>query len=161
MFMEGYRYEDIVKVTLIPPSIFKELAFTGRDSWLEQRNKFQQELIAKAVENNVEDVLKIRGLTISALHKYLYRLNAREGELSMKEAKLASDMLANLDRLYRLDHSKPTEITKKYSDMSPDEVRAEIRAEVLRLQQVDEIVDYSGQSPKTLDNVTYEDIKRH
>lgn len=161
MFMEGFRYEDIVKAYLIPPSIFKEHAFEKSDCWLLERDKFQAELIKKAVEGNVEDVLNIRGLTIGALQKYLVRLNARESELSMKEAKLASDMLANLDRIYRLDASKPTEITKKYEAMTPEQVRAAIKEEVERLQSVDEIVDYSNPKSTSPDLVNFDDLERH
>lgn len=138
MFFEGYAYPAIFAETALPTSVFlKHKASWGR---LQQR-ELERHLEKQLRDGKLKELEDIVGLSLTGLKKWLSRLVLREAELSTKEAKLLSDVIANMDRITRLESGRPTDI-KRYETMSPDELREEARTIIAELKEEDPVVDY-------------------
>jgi hypothetical protein len=126
LFLRDFGFEDIFIATEIPPDIFKYHAYEKPNCWVKERNTLVDLLLENAVKDKFEDVLEVKGLTVSVLKRWVLRLATRETEMDFKEAKLASEILSNFDKIARLDKGIPTEIKRDMS-LSPQELRSEIK----------------------------------
>lgn len=120
LFFKEYAYERIFLVTGVPPSVFY-----GRSRyWNKIKNrideKYLTKLRAKVVSKDATDLMK-KGTQI--LNLYFDRVIKRGTELDAKEAKLTSDILANIHRIKQLEEGKPTDISM-YEKMTTEEAMA-------------------------------------
>lgn len=138
MFFEGYQYPLIFTETLIPPNVFTK----HKSSWQRLQDRELDKQIQKSLrEGKLKELEEINSLSLAGLRKYIARVVLRQAELSTKEAKLLSDIVANLDRIARLESGRPTDI-KRYETMSPEELRKEAAQIVAELKEEDPVVDY-------------------
>ena len=103
--------------------MFEYHAYHKRDNWSTEKQAVIEKLLEQAVKTGkVQELEQIVGLSLDGLKKYLARMVLRETEITAKDAKLLSDIIANIDRISRLENNKPTEV-KRYEHMTPDEIR--------------------------------------
>lgn len=80
-------------------------------------------------------------LSLRGLKEHVRRIVARSEDMSGKDAKLLSDIIANIDRIGRLESGTPTEI-KRYESMTPAELKEEAKQIMEDLALEDPVVDY-------------------
>lgn len=137
----------------MPIPLFKKFAYR-KNGWFKKRQELQEQYLKEITQNSqsIKRIIRIYELGTKALEKYLYRLSIREGEIDTKEAKLISDIVANIDRIKRLEEGRPTEIVERYETLDIKELRAKAREVLIELQRDDGIVNYlegaEGEEPK-------------
>lgn len=87
---------------------------------------------------------KIVGLSTEVLIKFLTRQLARETEITSKDAKLVSDIIANVDRIDRLQNGEPTDI-KKFEHLTPEEVKDQVKLIMEDLALNDPMMEFIGE----------------
>lgn len=144
LYLKHYSEQVILFETKLPKSIYDRF----KVKWEEKRNKHLDNLINEHLKRGkFREIEDIFGLTLVGLKKYIHRLVTREEELEAKEAKLLSDVVANIHRIARLEEGKPTDI-RKYETLTPEELKAEARNILLDLQAEDDLVDYVPTKPE-------------
>lgn len=117
MYFKEYSLEQICLRTGVPPSVF----YARSKKWYRVKSrldeKFLVKLRARVVSKDATDLMK-KGTHIIGL--FFDRLIKRGTEIETKDAKLTSDILANIHRIKQLEEGKPTDITL-YEKMTPEE----------------------------------------
>lgn len=83
-----------------------------RDSgWKEEREKYWRQRTHEFIKGKVDGLDKVAGNSIKGLVSFTESMvrKGRDEGMGMKEAKLLSDILANIDRIARLEAGKPTD----------------------------------------------------
>lgn len=138
----------ILSATGMPIGLFKSLAYR-KNGWLARRERVQEQVLTTLVESgeSVQRIVRIHALGAKVLERYLSRLVVREEEISTKDAKLVSDIIANVDRIKRLDEGRPTEIVENISTMEISDLRNRARELLKQLEEDDGIVTYLPAEP--------------
>jgi len=143
------KYSFISEVLGVPEKQLQSWSGSGR--WYATRKQLEAQMIKEAIQKNKAGITAICGLSVEVLRKQLQRMVARDEELSMKEAKFASDILANIDRINRLDSSKPTEIIQR-QNLTPKAVEKKVREIFSELDKLDPMYDYEKRTGKGADS---------
>lgn len=138
LYLLGYDYKVIFQTTGIPRSQFNRY----KPHWDELKERELQKFVKKRIAKKAQELEEIVALSLGGLKEHLRRLIARGEDMSGKDAKLLSDIIANIDRIGRLEQGKPTDI-KRYETMTPDELKEEARKIVADLAEEDPIEDYT------------------
>lgn len=138
LYLLGHDYKVIFQATGIPRSQFNR----HKKHWDDIKERELQRFVQKRIAKKAQELEEIVALSLGGLKEHLRRVIARGEDMSAKDAKLLSDIIANVDRIGRLEQGKPTDI-KRYETMSPDELKEEARKIVADLAEEDPIVDYS------------------
>ena len=153
LFFQGYAYAHIFLETRVPPRVFNNLAFKARrgkkKNWLQLRDELQQKILEEATKEGktVQQLLRIQGLALVGLEKYIMRLTLRETELSMGEAKLLTGIVKDLHGIKQLELGKATDIVtvEHLKRLPPEELKQMAKATLEGLQVLDgEIVEYTA-----------------
>lgn len=149
LYFKDYRYSSIFLATNLPYETFQKCVYKRLKGqpvgWMAQRTKYQDEVFKSCVleGKTLEGLLRITNMSIAVLQRYCYRMVTREEEITTKDAKLLSDILANIHRLKQLEQGKPTDITEQqYRTMSSSEMKEEAIRLFQEMQTEDDIVDY-------------------
>lgn len=139
MFFDGHSYPVIFAETGLPTAVFLK----HKRSW----ERVRQETLNKLIESRLKigtlkEIEDIRALSLTGLKEYLSQLVLSGQRMTPKDAKLLSDIIANIDRIARLEGGKPTDI-KRYETMTPEELRQEARSIIEELKEEDPVVDYT------------------
>lgn len=90
----------------------------------ELRQKIDEQMVRNAVTGMEEDVKGVTSLTVAALKRYLTQVvKDPDMKLSVKDAKLISDIGANFHRIFQLIQNKPTAIHASLPAMTEEETR--------------------------------------
>lgn len=117
LYFKDYSTEQICLRTGVPPSVL--YGRTKKWSRVKERvdEKFLVSLRARVVSKDATDLMK-KGTHIIGM--FFDRLIKRGTEIETKDAKLTSDILANIHRIKQLEEGKPTDISV-YEKMTPEE----------------------------------------
>lgn len=111
---------------------------TGGECWNIERARRYNEIFDKALKDSHEAIKNILGLGTSNLKRTLEALLVREDPLTLNEAHKLSGIIAEMNKIIRLEEGKATDI-HAHIDTSPEGVRKLVD----ELQEVDPYVDYS------------------
>jgi len=118
MFFKEHTYPQIFEHTGVPPSVYYT---QKKNRWAKIKDKVDQKLLtnlrAKILSEEAGDILK-KGAYI--INLYFTKVIKRGGDIDNKDAKLTSDILANVHRLKQLEEGKPTDISF-VEKMAPEE----------------------------------------
>lgn len=143
LFFLDYSPIIIISATEMPAPTFKRFAYR-KNGWFKRKQEIQEQYIKELTKNgeSIKRIIRIYDLGTKALEKYLMRLTVREEEIQTKDAKLISDIIANIDRIKRLEEGRPTEIVERYDTLDIKDLRAKAREVLIELQRDDGIVNY-------------------
>lgn len=116
----------------------------------ERREKASSETLSKYVRGSLADMREIIKLSVDNLKRFLTAHSVNETIVSTKDAKLMSDILANIHRVVQLENGKPTNITETRA-VSQEELHEHLRQAIEDLKRVDPMVSYNdndGTDPK-------------
>ena len=159
MFFQDYGWEDIYVATGVPLYLFEDLAFHRRPNWATEKQEVVSALLESSVKKGkVKELEQIVGLTLDGLRKFLSRLVLRETEITPKDAKLLSDIIANIDRISRLELGKATDI-KRYEHMTPEQIKTTALEIVEQLKASDPVGNYGEEKVELPNMITPENFK--
>lgn len=137
MYWEGFSYNDIFKVTKIPLKVYRK----HENLWKRMVDREVSKRSERVINQAVEKVAYLRGMTIEVVLRSIERLAVRETELDVREIKLLGDLLYGIDRQWRLNEDKPTDITR-YERLTPKQLQEEAVKVLKDLREQDPIIDY-------------------
>lgn len=145
LFFLEYSLVSISEETQIPVNTLKHHAYRKNNNWKKHSKEEQRAMFDEALAGKRDKIQRIVGLTLQGLERFLIRLNTRESEVTVKDAKLLSDVLANTDRIGRLEAGEPTDI-RRLENLTPEEVRDEVRQILEELQEDDPMLEFMGEA---------------
>lgn len=137
LYFEGHSYQVIFQVTGLPKSQYLK----NKMQWEKLKQRAVEKTVKGFVRDKSKEIQDILALSLSGLKEHVRKLVSRNEDMSHKDAKLLSDIVANIDRIGRLELGKPTDI-KRYETMSPQELKEEAAKIMKDLELEDPIVDY-------------------
>lgn len=111
-----------------------------RHRYIRVREKVDQQLIKRAIGRMEGDVEAVTALTTAALKRFLTQAIQSDRELTVKDAKLISDIGANFHRILQLIKNKPTAIHANIQNVS-EEASIEALVGVIRSMKEDPMFD--------------------
>ena len=121
------------------PSISRMIKEGG---WREKRSKLWDQEVEKCISGKNFNLKKIVALAPQLLVRYLSGLLQKEDEMEMKDAKFLSDIIANVDRIVKLEDGLPTEhslVEHRYSSMK--EMQSDLQEMVDACKEADPLFD--------------------
>jgi hypothetical protein len=124
MYFEDHGLSEISRVTGISEGALSYYACRRKDgkTWYKEREDREKKVWEKVLTHQGRRIDSIVSLSTAALERFLERLIRRESEMDIKEAKLLSDVLANVHRIQRLENNEATDI-RHYENMTPEQIR--------------------------------------
>lgn len=124
LYFKEHTYDFIFEQTGIPLSVYRVRV-------TKQWAKLKKRLDEKLIDQLRKEVLSEKAGVIikkasNVIDLYFTRLMKRGAEVGGKDAKFASDIIANIHRMQRLEEGKPTEISK-IENMSQEEAMEYLR----------------------------------
>lgn len=110
MFFEGWALKDISEQLEL--KLFTVQKWCTRYQWRKQREELEIEAHSDAVRARSKEVAEIVKSGIWAIKSTIQKYS-ESGAMTMKDVKIMSDVLANLDKMTRLAEGKSTEITEE------------------------------------------------
>lgn len=114
--------------------------YIARAKLTKLRNRVDRSILENAVTANEKQFKEIIGLNTELIRRFLLQTLRADTNISVKDAKLASDIVANYWRLYQVIQGKPETINKNLEGLTPEDQR-EMAAEVLRMMREDPMLD--------------------
>lgn len=116
LFMDMVPHNDICQRLKVPSA---QLAAWRRDErWVEERESIEQATIDDAVAIRRMKVVRILRSTTDQLERGLRHLEERVDPPTLTEIKALSDIMANVDKIARLDAGKATEHVSTKTEVS-------------------------------------------
>lgn len=130
----------IFELTGLPKSVFLK----HKPKWEQLKQRALEKTVNGYIRDKSKEIQDIVALSLSGLKEHVRKLVSRNEDMTHKDAKLLSDIIANVDRIGRLEMGKPTDI-KRYETMGPQELKEEAQRIMKDLELEDPIVDYKEQ----------------
>jgi hypothetical protein len=144
LFLAGHQITDISYILDLPVKTLRKLVFgegedgsseipehlpriSGRKCWAAIREELDGGVITSYVTDKKMVLEKVNGTAVECvvhgLENILSKLRSQQGSpLSVKDVKTLSELVANFDRIVRLESGQATDITK-VGGLSPEELR--------------------------------------
>lgn len=148
LFIRGFNKELILADTNVPNHVFTWHAFKKANSWYQTRNALYRELVDAQVKEVVTEKVKtlsdIMTLSLEGLKGFVAEIAMGERQIEgTREAKLLSDIVANIHRIGQLEQGKPTAISNTMQAMTPQQVKERAIELFKEMDVADGVVVYS------------------
>lgn len=161
MFFQGMNSKEIEKATGIHAAKINKLInnpHRPQRTWITQKEEISKARAAILIGAFKDDALEMREILRlggRAIKTYLMELNENmdkgEAVLNTKDAKMISDLMANVHRIESLELNRPTDIVLT-KDLTIAEIQGLIPKVIQELQMLDPGINYTlGEPPKTID----------
>lgn len=156
LFLQDYPFETIFFFTGLPYKIY----FRKQNSWQKLKESLDEEILKEirneAISDKAEEFV-FRGLDLGL--KYLERVTKQGYTIDARDFKLIMDSVMAIHRVKQLETGNPTDISKAYDAMTPEDVKKhllELKEEILK--EHGEMLNYTDLSPEeALDQITNKD----
>lgn len=130
--MKHYPIPEISEVLNVRITTIE--AWSLRKRWPMKRAKLDERRLLATFKNQDKSLKGVVATAIDIIKNGLISFKAREKQLDTKDLKLLSDLLANFDRIVRLDEGKPTDhVLHEYERSGVDMILAKYKQEVQML----------------------------
>lgn len=109
LYLQYYSYTRIAEVTGLPRTT---VAYHASNHWKVERELEKAELFDHMSSAKKVQFTNITQASIQIMERALLNLASRKQPPTIQEATKASEIMATLDKITRLDDGKPTEITE-------------------------------------------------
>ena len=136
---------------LLDMSLFEVHSKIQSQNLKDEREKHSNEFIAKCIASQQNVYGEIISLSAESLRRWLSDLCKSERKMSVKDAKMLSDLVANVHRISQLERNLPTAINRA-ENVSVSDVKSALADAIDRLRQVDPFVSYQEASDSGSDD---------
>lgn len=128
---------------------------TLEENWMLERRQYYKHMMAEAVKDSgVNKFGNILEIGLELLYEHFKRMQANsEKNLSVKDMKLISDLITNVDRIIRLEKGKPTQHGVMEVKRSHDELIEETKKELEALLDNDPMAT-DGENDRGLSTIS-------
>ena len=119
------RYISVAKIAREHGVKRTTLQYHATTHWTALRENLKAETFSEFMDTKRENFVKMSQSSMSIIASALIELAQRDMPPTMREAQMAVNVLAELDKITRLDDGNPTEITAE-KPMSIENIRAKL-----------------------------------
>ena len=135
--VEGWKRSKIA--TALNRNVHCIGSLIRRRKFVELKEKLDARIIENAITESEKSSKQIIGLTDQVIIRYLTQVIRAEEKVSAKDAKLTSDIKANIFRIHQVSQGKPDTI-KKVENMTEQDFR-DLAKETYLLMKQDPLLD--------------------
>ena len=107
LFWQYWGYDDITREANVAKQTISQWAYDG--NWIEKRNQDEFELVSEYVARKAGLMSTISNLSLDLIAGSLKAIKAKGEPLSLTQAKIISDIFAQVDKIIKLDTGQATE----------------------------------------------------
>ena len=141
LYLQGISTAKIREETEIPYLTLRWHIYQKKGCWKDTAERVDP-ILKEAVKELKGNIKSLGSMAIKVLETNLHRWCREDKELDAKEMKLLSDILANTDRIARLEDSLPTEILENRTGLSDKEMKQEILRALEDIRESDPMGEY-------------------
>ena len=152
LYMVFKPMTDIAKDLSIP---YKTLVWHSA-KWKDERNLLRNELLRELTENKKTVLTSLVGNSLECVDRAILDLRNRKNPPTIKEARMLTHIVSEIDKILRLDDGKPTDIIAEQKPATVIELREKLKRDPFYIEDTIPLreINYDKEAEEFITTIT-------
>lgn len=152
LFMSYKTLKEIAEAVDMP---YKTVQFHSA-KWKKDRNLMKNELLRELTENKKTVLTSLVGNSLECVDRAIADLKNRKNPPSIKEARMLTHIVSEIDKILRLDEGEPTDIIAEHKPATIIELREKLKRDPFYIEDTVPLreIDYDKEAEEFITTIT-------
>jgi len=124
LYMEFKSPREIATATGIK---YRTVLYHAKNNWAEDRNTLRHEILKEISENKKAILSNLTSNSLTCVDRAIATLKNRENPPTIQEARMLTNIIAEIDKILRLDDGTPTDIISEHKPATIIELKKKLK----------------------------------